>query len=928
MMKKAILTLGVLASALAAGAQVKVCATDEVYREQKARFPSIAEQEARLNEAVSRAMYKGSIKSPFAKTAAAEDDLAWDNDTRMLHIPVVVHILYDFGTGAASVPTNNITDAQVATSIDQLTQYYNRQALNLSGIITPFVPHIGNANISFHLATRDPKGQPTRGIVRTYTYQTNGGDEGAKINPWAPDKYLNIYLEYKIGRGADEGIVLAYATFPTSYQDNPYSQGVISRVDQATGNLSSTLAHEVGHYLFLYHTWNSSNQGAGKACGDDEVDDTPPTKGHASVCGPAALYDNSCSQGYYRDYDSLTYWKITKDSIPANLAITTDLPANRATVRYDDSLKSVIGQSFRTANRTAVLSEISVFTDTARVTKGGNTRMSIYDLAADTLVARSTNLVNAFASTKLTYGFVGTQLRANKDYKFVIDTIGGHRAFNLKTFNSASAYTNGMMYADSAARNAVAGADLMFEIKQIRRIDYPDTANTQNIMDYSDCNSQMFTRGQVARMRAALRSDVGYRSNLISDANLTSTGAWDVVNNRPVTPPDLTPTALFSTNRRFICADGSASVTFTNRSYNDTVTDAAWSFTNSTSPAASTDLNAVVLRTNTPGWINATLNVTGNNTGSGSVTVNNAVYAADPNPIDPNGYVEDFNPGGDLDKYPIFNYFDMQDYKWEIANDAGYYDKTSIRFRNVDTRYAATNANNYLSPANSYFDFITPAFDLTNYQDLCNLSFMSAGAYRTNRLSEMNDTLEIWVSTTCGETWNFVNSIGGGGLVNNGMIEDPFTPAYMGHWKEQSISVPDIYRTNKTFFRFRFRPGTNFPSYNGGAVGTGNNFYIDRLRVSPSPLSVKNGVIAALNMNVAPNPTSGAATISINGGDNSAADISVTDVTGKTVFNSSVKRTSSTTKVEIPAAAIAVKGMYLVKVVTNGATETQKLVVY
>ena len=36
----------------------------------------------------------------------------------------------------------------------------------------------------------------------------------------------------------------------------------------------------------------------------------------------------------------------------------------------------------------------------------------------------------------------------------------------------------------------------------------------------------------------------------------------------------------------------------------------------------------------------------------------------------------------------------------------------------------------------------------------------------------------------------------------------------------------------------------------------------------------------------------------------------------------------TSTRTQIPATAIAVKGMYLVKVVTNGATETQKLVVY
>ena len=61
---------------------------------------------------------------------------------------------------------------------------------------------------------------------------------------------------------------------------------------------------------------------------------------------------------------------------------------------------------------------------------------------------------------------------------------------------------------------------------------------------------------------------------------------------------------------------------------------------------------------------------------------------------------------------------------------------------------------------------------------------------------------------------------------------------------------------------------------------------------------------------------------------NSTADVNVTDVTGKLVYHTSIVRKNTTTEIEIPAAAISVKGMYLVHVVTNGATETQKLVAY
>lgn len=776
MMKKAILTVGVLASAIAANAQ-KVCATDEFYNEQKAQFAGIEMQEAKLKAAIDRANH-GRIHSAAAKTTA-EEDLPWDQDTRQFHIPVVVHVIYDYASNESTPGGNNVSDAQIDASVAQMNAYFNARAQNLGGIIAPFVPYIGNARINFHLATKDPSGRPTRGIVRTYSYQASGGDEAAKINPWSPDKYLNIYLTYRIGRGTNVGIVLAYATFPTSYAQNPYSQGVISRVDQVSNTLSSTLAHEVGHYLFLYHPWNNNNAGVEAGpCGDDEVDDTPPTIGHFS-CGPAKLYDTLCATGYRRGYDSATA---------------------------------------------------------------------------------------------------------------------------IKMFNVANAST-------------------------LSR-DYPDTTNAQNVMDYSDCSSQMFTRGQVARMRASLRSDVGFRSNLVSPKNLMATGIWDTLNDAPIARPDLAPTALFSQSRFFVCADGNTNVVFTNRSYNDTVVDAKWTASNA-SPADGNAIGSFSTTFTTPGWSNVSLTATGNNSGANTLTVNNAVYAADPNAVNPDGYYQEFNEGQDLDKYPMFNYYNLPDHRWEAYNGAGYYDKTSVRFRNFDTRGVPTIANATGSPSGSYADMFTRAFDLsTQNTGICNLSFFTAGAFRTVRPSEMTDTLEIAASNSCGATWSIIARISGGNLGNNAFYESQFVPTYGGQWKEQSINIPAAFRDDKVFFRFRFRPGTNVPGYTGSAFGTGNHFYMDRLRVSDAPLGVQNGMIVSLGMNVSPNPTNGAATISINGGDNSTADVVVTDVTGKVVFNSSIKRTATTTRVEIPASAIAVKGMYLVKVVTNGATDTKKLVVY
>ena len=227
--------------------------------------------------------------------------------------------------------------------------------------------------------------------------------------------------------------------------------------------------------------------------------------------------------------------------------------------------------------------------------------------------------------------------------------------------------------------------------------------------------------------------------------------------------------------------------------------------------------------------------------------------------------------------------------------------------------------------------FYTPAFNLSLYGTTCNLSFYTAGAFRVTRPSEMSDTLFIAASVDCGKTWQNLSVLTGGAIGNNGLVNSPFTPQY-NQWKEQSIPISGLLRNDPgsrhTFIRFRFKSGTDYPIATGVSFGTGNNFYLDRLTISEAPLGVKNGIIVDLGMTVAPNPTSGSAMVSLNGGDNSSAELNVTDVTGKLVYHTTVQRSSTVTKIEIPADAIAVKGMYLVKVITDGATDTQKLIVY
>ena len=474
-------------------------------------------------------------------------------------------------------------------------------------------------------------------------------------------------------------------------------------------------------------------------------------------------------------------------------------------------------------------------------------------------------------------------------------------------------------------------------------VDYPDTVNSQNIMDYTYCD-KMFTYGQSRFMRAGLLSPTANRSNLFSTSNLFGTGVWADASGTLAPRPDLKPVPDFSVGANtsinsdlkvYGCADGLQGFFFKDRSWRDTVTNWNWTFSNGAlNPTATT--KDVTNRFTEPGWVTATLTVTGNNTGDSTITNSRSIYVADTNTIAPIGYWQEFTDEADMSKWPVFNYFNDPDHQWQPAG-VGYYDSKAIMFKNYDRRTFPASLT--ASPLGQYADFYTPAFNISggDFGTNANLNFMSAGTWRTSVPAEMNDTLEIAYSVNCGSTWIVMSRLTKADLGNNGPLDIPFAPLYMGDWKAQSLNIPPAARKERVFFRFRYKVGISkkmtlsstgeeFASYNYFA-GTGNNFYMDRISISNNPLGIQGEVAAQQGISVAPNPTSGSAVVTIAGG-NGEAQISVTDVTGKMVYKTIKQLNAQGTQVEIPANYISVKGMYLIQVIANGKAQTQKLVVY
>lgn len=254
-------------------------------------------------------------------------------------LPVVFHVLYNS-------ENQNIPDSVVLSQLEVLNEDYrrlNEDAINTREI---FQPIAADMDIEFALATVDPDGNQTNGIIHTYTERENfevdifsqtmtldevkhtadGGEDA-----WDPLHYINIWVcnitvnfpaqifgysyppaglaNWPAGSEApdpsNEGIVIHYTTVG---RNNPYAD----EDNTSDNNLGRALTHEMGHYLGLRHTWG--DEFFTDICSEEDgIDDTP-------ICGSGDQYvcdyeANTCDDGTLNDQPDMleNFMDYTKD---------------------------------------------------------------------------------------------------------------------------------------------------------------------------------------------------------------------------------------------------------------------------------------------------------------------------------------------------------------------------------------------------------------------------------------------------------------------------------------------------------------------------------------------------------------------------------------------------------------------------------------
>lgn len=189
-------------------------------------------------------------------------------------IPVVFHVVWQDNN-------ENIPDSVIHQQIDILNESFNAENADTTILTDTLKNWVGNFNISFELAYRDPDSNITNGITRTHTTVPEFSYWGNYVkfdasygkDAWPTDRYLNIwvcdlyggllgYAQFPGGPQETDGIVLDWQMvgnqiYPWTYpQYNVWAGGRVA-------------VHEVGHWLNLFHPWGNNGM-----CSDDHIPET------------------------------------------------------------------------------------------------------------------------------------------------------------------------------------------------------------------------------------------------------------------------------------------------------------------------------------------------------------------------------------------------------------------------------------------------------------------------------------------------------------------------------------------------------------------------------------------------------------------------------------------------------------------------------
>ncbi|MGE8434229.1 GEVED domain-containing protein [Chryseobacterium joostei] len=320
-MKKTFLYGAALFSlSLTAQQQQRICGFEETLKEQDRLAPGL------------RQAFDKIVKKIENERIANPSSVNNKTVNGVYEIPVVVHVI----EGDNSQFTR--TDAQIQAWLDRANQMYAGTYAWPAGSVPSDFGTSAVFPIKLVLAKRTPNCTATTGIVRYsgnslpnyntsgMAYQTTAGatrDAIKALAPhWSESSYFNIYVITQFdGDPTPNAGLMGFAAFPNNADANYES---FMKAGVVTNAHDTTFAHEFGHAMGLYHTFQGGqyNAAPGAAnycppataagCGtdDDKVCDTERSgSGYLAWPVPTNSQLNTCTNANYQgvQYNMMNY---------------------------------------------------------------------------------------------------------------------------------------------------------------------------------------------------------------------------------------------------------------------------------------------------------------------------------------------------------------------------------------------------------------------------------------------------------------------------------------------------------------------------------------------------------------------------------------------------------------------------------------------
>lgn len=203
-------------------------------------------------------------------------------------------------------------------------------------------------------------------------------------------------------------------------------------------------------------------------------------------------------------------------------------------------------------------------------------------------------------------------------------------------------------------------------------------------------------------------------------------------------------------------------------------------------------------------------------------------------------------------------------------------------------------------------DMIIAPIDLTGKTNNAMTFYVAYRQYQSE-----NDKIQVDVSTNCGSTWTTVWNKSGSTLSTGAATTNAFNAPTAAEWRMETVSLSAYDNTDDVMIRFR------------STSGYGNNAYIDDINITQGA-GIEDAIVSSFS--VYPNPATDAVNVSFNSAHSSDALISIYNIDGSLVYQSSNFVTHGNNLISVPVSNLD-NGFYTVRINVEGEMIQDRFVV-